>query len=404
MDMNRVLISVVILSVLTGCGGGGGGLSAEDQAAQAAAAAQTVASAKEIISTTVPKVTKSASDAKTASAAVAALATPVEQQATSYQESNVVAALNTLKGYVTQAAESAAQAEAQQALVTKLQADTQASQDLALLQKAAQQAQQAATLAEQARLAAEQALQDAQTAVTNLTAAMKVADAAKRYTKLDAGGNTLPASAPSWACVKDNTTGLIWEMKTDDPKNPGPRDKSWRYKHMHNSGGYAITTDLYGKTLCNGIFSCDPYSYIDMMNQQVGLCGKNNWRLPKMVELGSIAQINADERPPHIERSIFKDLPDAKAAYCSENMITDVTQCGYNPIPNPVPRNPDGRIECNYQGVDFGNEFLPNLPHDRPHLELSIAVALRHYGEVADGKDYAYGAANWLCSTRLVTQ
>ncbi|SEA06704.1 Protein of unknown function [Thiothrix caldifontis] len=401
MDMKRVLTGVVILSVLTGCGGGGGGLSAEDQAAQAAAAAQTIASAKEIISTTVPKVTKSASDAKTASIAVAALATPVEQQATTYQDQGVMTALNALKGYVAQAAESAAQAETQQALVTKLQADTQASQDLALLQQAAQQVQQAASLAEQARITAEKALQDAQTALASLTSAIKEAEAARRYTKLDAGGNTLPASAPSWACVKDNTTGLIWEMKTDDG---GARDKDWRYKHMHNSGGYAITTDLYGKLLCNGVFSCDPYSYIDMMNQQVGLCGKNNWRLPKMGELGSIAQINADERPPHIERSIFKDLPDAKAAYCSENMITDPNQCGYTSLPNPVPRNPDGRIECNYQGVDFGNEFLPNLPHDRPHLELSIAVALRHYGEVADGKDYAYGAANWLCSTRLVTQ
>ncbi len=36
------------------------------------------------------------------------------------------------------------------------------------------------------------------------------------FTKLDANGNTLPTTALSWSCVKDNVTGLIWEVKTDD--------------------------------------------------------------------------------------------------------------------------------------------------------------------------------------------
>jgi len=36
------------------------------------------------------------------------------------------------------------------------------------------------------------------------------------YTKLDADGNTLSDSATSWVMVRDNVTGLIWEVKTDD--------------------------------------------------------------------------------------------------------------------------------------------------------------------------------------------
>jgi len=36
------------------------------------------------------------------------------------------------------------------------------------------------------------------------------------YTKLDASGNDLPDSATSWVMVRDNMTGLIWEVKTDD--------------------------------------------------------------------------------------------------------------------------------------------------------------------------------------------
>ena len=35
------------------------------------------------------------------------------------------------------------------------------------------------------------------------------------YTKLDAGGNALPDSVTEWIVVRDNVTGLIWEMKTN---------------------------------------------------------------------------------------------------------------------------------------------------------------------------------------------
>ena len=35
------------------------------------------------------------------------------------------------------------------------------------------------------------------------------------YTKLDGSGNALPDSATSWVMVRDNVTGLIWEMKTN---------------------------------------------------------------------------------------------------------------------------------------------------------------------------------------------
>jgi hypothetical protein len=39
---------------------------------------------------------------------------------------------------------------------------------------------------------------------------------APSYTKLDVSGNALPDSATSWTTVRDNVTGLIWEVKTDD--------------------------------------------------------------------------------------------------------------------------------------------------------------------------------------------
>ena len=36
------------------------------------------------------------------------------------------------------------------------------------------------------------------------------------FTKLDRNGNPLPAAATSWSCVRDNVTGLTWEVKTND--------------------------------------------------------------------------------------------------------------------------------------------------------------------------------------------
>src|SRR5690554_2877353 len=35
------------------------------------------------------------------------------------------------------------------------------------------------------------------------------------YTKLDDNGTDLSDSAPTWHCLRDNVTGLTWEVKTD---------------------------------------------------------------------------------------------------------------------------------------------------------------------------------------------
>ena len=36
------------------------------------------------------------------------------------------------------------------------------------------------------------------------------------FTKLDAQGGNLPDDAQTWSMVRDNTTQLVWEVKTDD--------------------------------------------------------------------------------------------------------------------------------------------------------------------------------------------
>jgi hypothetical protein len=119
------------------------------------------------------------------------------------------------------------------------------------------------------------------------------------FTKLDANGIALPTSASSWSCVKDNVTGLIWEVKTNDG---GLRDKDWNYSWYNTdsstNGGSAGT--LNGGS-CYGS-SCDTQGYVQAVNSQ-GLCGASNWRMPSLTELLGIASL--DRTNPAIDTGYF---------------------------------------------------------------------------------------------------
>ena len=78
------------------------------------------------------------------------------------------------------------------------------------------------------------------------------------FTKLDADGAPLPAAAPDWVCVRDNLTGLVWEVKSDDG---GLRDKDWTYTWYNpdpaTNGGSAGTPD--GGDNCFDAVRCDTH-------------------------------------------------------------------------------------------------------------------------------------------------
>ena len=125
------------------------------------------------------------------------------------------------------------------------------------------------------------------------------------FTKLDANGNPLPASATSWQCVRDNHTGLIWEVKTADG---GLRDRNntytWYNPDSSVNGGNAGTQ---GGGNCVGS-ACDTRAYSVAVNAQ-GFCGASDWRVPNIMELRSIIHLGAP-RPlslssPVIDLSFF---------------------------------------------------------------------------------------------------
>ena len=96
------------------------------------------------------------------------------------------------------------------------------------------------------------------------------------YTKLDNNGNDLPDNATSWVMVRDNETGLIWEIKTDDG---GIHDKDNWYTWQN-------TQDVFIAQINNDNFG-----------------GNSDWRMPTIKELATL--MNLDEHAPVINDSYF---------------------------------------------------------------------------------------------------
>jgi hypothetical protein len=121
------------------------------------------------------------------------------------------------------------------------------------------------------------------------------------YTRLDDNGNPLTDYATSWIMVKDNVTGLIWEMKTnkDGVKNyndPHDADNtySWYDSNPDTNGGDAGTPDK-GK---------DTKAFIDALND-AHFGGYSDWRLPTLRELNAIVDYDIPSPGPTINTAYF---------------------------------------------------------------------------------------------------
>ena len=100
------------------------------------------------------------------------------------------------------------------------------------------------------------------------------------YTKLDAGGQDLPDSAEDWAMVRDNVTGLIWEVKTNDGS-------------IHDKDGTFTWRDA-------------RFAYMKELNEQT-FGGFSDWRLPYIRELSCL--VNADRFLPALNTDYFPNTP-----------------------------------------------------------------------------------------------
>ena len=123
------------------------------------------------------------------------------------------------------------------------------------------------------------------------------------FTKLDSDGAQLTiqngaysatgtaANGTKWSCVRDNVTGMIWEVKTADNKDStykwGSRTSLVTAANAENSGS--------------------------------GLCGITNWRVPSVNELFSI--INYNNYGPSIDSDYFPNT--SSGSFWSEQEVVN---------------------------------------------------------------------------------
>lgn len=104
------------------------------------------------------------------------------------------------------------------------------------------------------------------------------------FTKLDKKGSPLPENATSWSCVKDNHTGLIWEVKqnTVDSLQDNLAFYYWYSSSTENNGG--------SPGVNYSVLNTEQHT-VNVNNKK--LCGFSDWRLPSRNELRSIVDYGA---------------------------------------------------------------------------------------------------------------
>lgn len=97
-----------------------------------------------------------------------------------------------------------------------------------------------------------------------------------RFIKLDGACNKLPRASEVWEAVYDSSTDLYWEIKKDDD-SPRHYDKRY-FWGGENIPGYEGVPKTYG--------NWNPL--VEYVNSKK-LCGFDNWRVPTIEELASLA-------------------------------------------------------------------------------------------------------------------
>ena len=135
----------------------------------------------------------------------------------------------------------------------------------------------------------------------DIIAANDLADKAGRgeqgfdFTRLNALGDEVDANSTAWSCVRDNVSGLVWEVKS--PVGSGDLHSS-----SHTYSWYLAENEDDPSGLQNNVLAscslneCNTSAYVDAVNQQ-GLCNFNDWRLPTHQELLSLVHFGHDAAP-----------------------------------------------------------------------------------------------------------
>lgn len=118
-------------------------------------------------------------------------------------------------------------------------------------------------------------------------------DAGFDFTRLDSLGDEVDDLTKPWSCVRDNITGLVWEVKTTGT-GLHSRNHTYSWYQTSDDGGFNGDRNATG-TSCS-IANCDTSGYTSAVNG-AGLCNFNDWRIPTHRELMSIVHFGKTGTP-----------------------------------------------------------------------------------------------------------
>lgn len=112
-----------------------------------------------------------------------------------------------------------------------------------------------------------------------------------------------------WACVRDNKTNLIWEVKKSEPGLQNASNTySWYDPDENTNGGWAGKANA---GICTGS-DCDTISYVNVINAKK-LCGFTDWHLPSSEEMSTLVDTSVFYPGPTIQTVFFPEpLPPGK--------------------------------------------------------------------------------------------
>src|SRR5690554_29031 len=131
------------------------------------------------------------------------------------------------------------------------------------------------------------------------------------FTKLDENGDPLPDDADHYACVRDNYTQLVWEVKTNGSEysdlHSGQAKYLWYNSDPETNGGFEGISSTGNDSRYCSIEQCNTEKFIEVVNAQ-SYCGLSNWRLPTYNEIASIVNVqSADDQMDHyVENPILR--------------------------------------------------------------------------------------------------
>lgn len=159
------------------------------------------------------------------------------------------------------------------------------------------------------------------------------------FTKLDAvNGGDLASNANEWGCVRDEVTGLVWEVK--DESAGSLHHSNFAYSWFSSSPstiGAGVNGGKAGAGNCNisdtSLTKCDTEEFVQRVNE-AALCGASNWRLPTRNELISLVDYGFNDsgfrqRNAAIDVKFFPAARPAQYWTSSPAIQLDGTTVGY---------------------------------------------------------------------------